>query len=211
MSNRVGPSLQAAKAAATRQKLVDAAILLVRQQGFTATSVDQLCSEAGVSKGAFFHHYPSKDALAADAARYWGRRADDMFGENGPPLPADPLARVLQYIDIRTAIMDGTLAGCSCFAGTTVQEMYGQSETIRLACRDAIFGHAASLEPDISEALEAHGIKYVSAAGLALHIQAVIQGVFVVAKADGHFTAARESMAHLRRYIELLFQGGGKS
>lgn len=208
MSNRIAPGRQAARSAATRQKLVDAAIALVRAQGYSGTSVDELCARAGVTKGAFFHHFANKDALAAEAARYWGRRADAMFGEHVARPAQDPLDRVLAYLDQRTAMMDGTLAGCTCYAGTLVQEAYDSSDDLREACREAIFGHAASLEPDIEAALQAHGVAAVSAASLALHIQAVIQGAFVIAKADGGFAHALESMAHLRRYVELLFGRG---
>ena len=57
-----------AKTENARSKLLDAAIALIRQQGFSATTVDQLCGMAGVTKGAFFHHFASKDALGAAAA-----------------------------------------------------------------------------------------------------------------------------------------------
>ena len=211
MNARLAPGRQAAKSAATRQKLVDAAIALVRAQGYNATSIDQLCAHAGVTKGAFFHHFANKDALAAEAARYWGRRANAMFGEDVGEARPDPLDRVLAYVDQRSAMMDGTLAGCSCYAGTTVQEAYDSSMELREACREAIFGHAASLEPDIEAALEVHGVEGVSAPGLALHIQAVIQGAFVIAKADSGFDHAHASMTHLRRYIELLFKRGKTS
>ena len=40
---------------------------------------------------------------------------------------------------------------------------------------------------------------------LALHTQAVLQGAFILAKARGGAATARESVEHLRRYIELLF------
>ena len=59
------------KSGNARAKLLDAAIALVRQQGFSATSVDELCKMAGVTKGAFFHHFVSKDALGAAAADHW--------------------------------------------------------------------------------------------------------------------------------------------
>lgn len=208
MSERLTPGRQAARSAATRQKLVDAAIALVRAKGYSGTSVDQLCAHAGVTKGAFFHHFANKEALAAEAARYWGRRANAMFGKDAADTAQDPLARLLAYIDQRTAMMGGTLAGCTCYAGTTVQEAYDSSDELRRACREAIFGHAASVEPDIEAALRIHGIGAVSAASLALHIQAVIQGAFVIAKADGGFAHARASMAHLRRYVELVFERG---
>jgi TetR/AcrR family transcriptional regulator, transcriptional repressor for nem operon len=45
-----------------------------------------------------------------------------------------------------------------------------------------------------------------TAASLALHTQAVLQGAFVLAKAKGGAAVAASSIDHLRRYIELLFQ-----
>ena len=54
-----------------RTALLDATLVLVRKQGWAATSVDQLCRSVGVTKGAFFHHFPSKDALGVAAAERW--------------------------------------------------------------------------------------------------------------------------------------------
>ena len=47
-----------------RDKLIAAAHQEVRRQGYSATTVDQICAAAGVTKGAFFHHFESKEALA---------------------------------------------------------------------------------------------------------------------------------------------------
>ena len=54
-----------------RTKLLDAAIDVIRAQGYCATTVDDLCRAAGVTKGAFFHHFTSKDAMAVAAAQHW--------------------------------------------------------------------------------------------------------------------------------------------
>jgi AcrR family transcriptional regulator len=51
-----------------RQKLLDATLALIRKKGYTSASVDELCAQAGVAKGAFFHHFKSKNALAVGAA-----------------------------------------------------------------------------------------------------------------------------------------------
>ena len=45
-----------------------------------------------------------------------------------------------------------------------------------------------------------------TAESLALHTQAVLQGAFILAKAKGDAAIAANSIAHLRRYVELLFR-----
>ena len=51
-----------------RAKLLRAALGVIRVKGYSATSVDELCAAAGVTKGAFFHHFATKEALAVAAA-----------------------------------------------------------------------------------------------------------------------------------------------
>jgi len=41
----------------TRTKLLDAALTVIRMKGYSATSVEELCTTADVTKGAFFHHF----------------------------------------------------------------------------------------------------------------------------------------------------------
>jgi len=47
----------------TRTKILEAAVKLFSARGFNAASVDEICAEAGISKGAFYHHFESKQAL----------------------------------------------------------------------------------------------------------------------------------------------------
>jgi TetR/AcrR family transcriptional regulator, transcriptional repressor for nem operon len=189
-----------------RGALLEAALRLVRRKGWHDTSIDELCAEAGVTKGAFFHHFAGKDALGIAAARHWSETTGALFAEAPYHTLADPLDRVLAYIDFRSAIIAGDPAEFTCLAGTMVQEAWATSEPIRAACADSIFGHAATLEADIAAALAQHGIAGISARSLAWHTQAVLQGGFILAKAAASPEPARDSAAHLRRYFELLFQ-----
>ena len=192
-----------------RMKLLDAALGVVRRQGYAATSVDELCATAGVTKGAFFHHFPSKEALGVAAAEHWSQVTSEFFRHAPYHKHADPLDRVLGYIDFRRAILQGGLPEFTCFVGTMVQEAYGSHPAIRDACARSITGHAQTLEADIEAAMRNHGIAgEFTAQSLALHTQAVIQGAFVVAKATGGPEAAAQSIDHLRRYVELLFGHG---
>src|SRR5258705_11710513 len=190
-----------------KAKLLDAALSLIREKGYSSTSVDELCTEAGVTKGAFFHHFKSKDALAVAAANHWSETTGAFFETAPYHKHGDPLDRVLGYLDFRKAILKGEIAEFTCLAGMMVQEIYGTHPDIREACEASISGHAARIEADIAEAMKRHRIRGPwTAESLALHTQAVIQGAFILAKAKGSAPIAAASIDHLRRYIELLFQ-----
>ena len=85
---------------ANRERILDAAEHLVIENGFAATSVDQVLAAAGTSKGAFFHHFDSKlDLARALTERYVAgdigqlRAALDATAE-----VTDPAERVLAFV-----------------------------------------------------------------------------------------------------------------
>jgi len=193
--------------ARARQKLLDAALSLIREKGYSATSVDELCTHAGVTKGAFFHHFKTKDALAVAAANHWSEITGAFFETAPYHQRSDPLDRVMGYLEFRKAILTGEIAEFTCLVGTMVQEIYDTHPDIRGACEASISGHAAKVETDIAAAMKRYRIRAPWTAGsLALHTQAVLQGSFILAKAKGGATIAAASIDHLHRYIELLFQ-----
>jgi len=193
--------------APARQKLLDAAFSVIRTKGYEATTVDELCTEAGVAKGSFFHHFKTKEALGVAAAEYWSEVTSAFFEAAPYHRHADPLDRVLGYIDFRKAILTGEVPEFTCLVGTMVQEVYESCPDIRDACDACISAHAARVEADIAEAMELRGIRAEwTARSLALHTQAVLQGAFILAKAKDSADIAAASIDHLRRYVELLFR-----
>jgi TetR/AcrR family transcriptional regulator, transcriptional repressor for nem operon len=189
-----------------RQKLLDAAVAMIREKGYVATTVDELCARAGVAKGSFFHHFKDKQALGVAAADYWSEMTGAFFAAAPYHRHHDPLDRVLGYIEFRRAILKGEVPEFTCLVGTMVQEIYDTNPAIRAACDASISGHAETVAADIAAAMALYGIRAEwTAESLALHTQAVLQGAFVLAKAKGGADIAVASVDHLRRYIELLF------
>lgn len=189
-----------------RTRLLDAATQVIRAQGYAGTTVDDICRAAGLTKGAFFHHFKSKEDLAVAAAAHFSEMADRLFAAAPYRELADPLDRLMGYIDFRSAILMGPVPEFTCLLGTMVQEAYDTHPAIRQACDTYIGAHAAGLAKDIAaaKALYAPEASW-SAESLALYTQAVLQGAFVLAKAKGGSDVARDCVAHLRRYLEQLF------
>lgn len=196
-----------AKEHSARTKLLQAALRVIRTKGYAATSVDELCETAGVTKGAFFHHFKSKEDLAVAAANYWSKTTGAFFDAAPYQQLQDPLDRVFGYLDFRRMILNGSMPEITCLAGTMVQETYDTHPAIREACNASISGHAAKLAIDIDKAIGTHGISAeVTPDSLALFTQAVLQGAFILGKARNNPEIAAECVDHLRRYFEFIFQ-----
>jgi TetR/AcrR family transcriptional repressor of nem operon len=189
----------------SKAKLLQAALRVFREKGYTSTTVDDLCRGAGVTKGSFFHHFASKEDLALAAIDCWNKFTGALFAEAPYWQVEDPRARLLAYVDFRAQLVQGTAPEYTCLLGTLVQETFDIQPTLREACRAGIENHAQTLVPTIeaARAQYAPGANW-SAEGLALHTQAVLQGGFILAKARGDSAPLLDSIDHLRRHIEFL-------
>ena len=190
----------------SKTRFLDAALYVIRAKGYSATRIEDICEAAGLTKGSFFHHFDSKEGLALAAADYWIEGSGALFASAPYRDHADPLDRLLAYVDFRKALLSGELPDFTCLAGTMVQEVYDTHPALREACNRSICEHAATLVPDIEQAKRQHGIEAEwTAESLALYMQATIQGAFILAKAQHGVAIARQCIDHLRRYLELLF------
>ncbi len=188
-----------------KRKLLDAALHVIRAQGYAGSSVDDICREAGVTKGSFFHHFKGKDDLAIAATEHWKGMTGNLFECAPFRSVADPRDRVLAYIDFRAALIQGDLPDFTCLLGTLVQETYQTHPDIRDAANQAILFHARTVEADLIEAKRRHAPKAKwDALDVALFAQAAIQGAFILAKAQNDPAAATRAIAHLRQYVASL-------
>lgn len=192
----------------SKTKLLDAAMHVIREKGYAAASVDDICAAARLSKGSFFHHFETKEELALAAADHFAAMAGELFAAAPHHASKDPLARLLGYIDLRAGMLHaGELPEVTCLLGTMVQEVYETHPAIRKACDLHIRAHAATVADDIAEAKRRYAPRAKwSAESLALHMQAVIQGSFILAKAHHDPGVGIECLGHLRRYLEALFK-----
>jgi TetR/AcrR family transcriptional repressor of nem operon len=196
----------------SKTKLLDAALQVIRAKGYAATTVEDICTEAGVTKGSFFHHFKSKDDLALSATAHWEAMTEGFFASAPYHQPADPLDRLLGYVKFRGAILSGELPDYTCLLGTLVQETYATHPDIRAACDRGMSRHIAELTRDVAAAKKLYAPKARwSAESVGYFIQSALQGSFIFAKAKQSPEVVRDNLDHLQRYLESLFNRPAKA
>jgi TetR/AcrR family transcriptional repressor of nem operon len=208
----VAPESKPIKPTDARTRLLDAAVDVIRARGYSATTIDDICLRAGLTKGGFFHHFRSKEDCAVAAAAHFATQAETLFESAAFCSLDDPRERVLGYVDFRKAILQGELPQFTCLLGTMVQEAYETHPVIRAACDRYIGEHAASVRQDIeaAKALYAPDAAWTPES-LAFFTQSVIQGAFILAKAQLAAPVAADCLDHLRRYPEGLFPSDART
>src|SRR5258708_22937428 len=167
----------------SRTRLLEAAMYLVRAQGYAATTVDDICRAAGLTKGAFFHHFKSKEDLALAAASHFSATAERVFGEAPYRQFADPLDRLLGYIDFRSAILARPIPEFTCLLRTMVQDAYETLPALRQAFDGYIGAHASDVARDIAAAKAIYAPRSTwSAESLPLYTQPEQPGALCLAQ-----------------------------
>lgn len=190
----------------SKRKLLDAAMKLMIAKGFTATTVDEICSEAGLTKGSFFHYFDSKEDLAKAAAKHFHEFQQCMFDGADFRSIADPLDRVHGRLDFLVGLAGNPQMPKSCLIGNLAQEVSGTHEEIRCVCQCAFDTSAADFERDVAAARLKHAPKAdFNPASIGRLYLTLIQGSMVLAKAAKSPEIFAENVEHLRHYIESLF------
>jgi TetR/AcrR family transcriptional repressor of nem operon len=191
----------------TKRKLVDAGVVLMRAQGFHATSLDEICSAAGVTKGGFFHYFKSKDELAQAALSRFQEGRVMTFADAPFRKLSDPLARILGRLDFVEESSGGTKGLTKgCLIGVLAQELSFTSAGLRSVCHEIFLRFAEDIEQDLSKAKA----KYVPVIDfdpkkLSLFYVALFQGSSLMAKASAGNSILVDNIEQFRAHLKSLF------
>lgn len=189
-----------------RQKLIDAAIHLIRERGYSGTSVDLICAEAGVTKGAFFHYFASKEDIGEAALNAWMGRWFQHLDSAALDAIDDPLDRVNALFDLMTRayLHPDTLNGC--LVGTIAQELAPTNRRLGEVCHSHLESWLENTTQLLADAKqEKQTTREFDPRSLALHMMSIVQGSLLVAKTFRDHEAAANSIAHSRAYVNSFF------
>lgn len=194
-----------------RDRILDAAHGLVLAQGFSATTVDAVLDAAGASKGAFFHHFPSKRSLAqALVERYAASDRDvlEQFMAGAEAVSDDPGEQLIAFVRaFEDAADDMALSQPGCLFVSFVYEQVPDTDAVRPLIVEAIEHWRRRISDKLSQATlvaRVHGD--VDLDSLADHVFTTFEGAFILARATGDSSHVRSQLGHLRRYLQLLLE-----
>ncbi|MDF1606289.1 TetR/AcrR family transcriptional regulator [Nocardioides sp. YIM 152315] len=187
-----------------RARILDAAEQLVIDHGYAATSVDRVLEAAGTSKGAFFHHFDSKLALArALTERYVAADLDQLnAGLDATADVADPAERViafLRYYEDRGDEIMGAQSNCLYVAVLTERQLLdaGTADLVR----GAVQAWRAEIARLLSAAADGRATDLGDVEDLADHVFTTFEGAFLLCRATGSPQHMRAQLGVLRRLV----------
>jgi TetR/AcrR family transcriptional regulator, transcriptional repressor for nem operon len=116
---------------ASHERIVDAASRAIRRSGYGGTGVADIMKEAGLTHGAFYAHFESREAMLAEAADRAGAAVNAAASRLLATVPADDALRTLIEAYLSKAHIEGIETGCPVSA--LGSEMPRQSPEVRRA------------------------------------------------------------------------------
>jgi TetR/AcrR family transcriptional repressor of nem operon len=195
---------------ATREKILDIAQDLVLDYGYGGTSVDKIIDGAGVTKGAFFYHFKSKNDLArALIDRFWQRDQEQYYSawERAEQLSRDPLQQMLIFVGLFIEIMEpleepypGCLYASYCYESGILEE--GSLEVVQ----EAILFWRHKLSDSIEKVMEKYPPRLpIDPGSLADELTVIFEGAFILSRTLEEPKITAQQLRHYRNYLELLF------
>lgn len=198
---------------ATRARLLDAAEGLIRQNGFAATSVDDILEASGSSKGAFFNHFSSKRALAQALVDRYVQNDLEMLGQALAAVAdiADPVERAVAFFrHFEKGAAELVAADTACLYVTVLAERNLLEETTTAAVERAIGSWRREVAAVLRPALKAAGAsRRISADDLADHLFVTFEGSYLISRSLGSPEPTRAQLKVLRQLVEAVLRPGG--
>ena len=191
----------------SRKGIVDATIQLILKQGFAATTVEQICAEAGLTKGGFFHHFASKEAVGRAAIQAWGDFGTALYAEAWKNPKLDPLKQLHRMLDIMSGFTQEPDKVCTCVVGMLAQELAQSHPALREECARQLEIWTENVAKILSNAKSRHKPKRrFDPHEVAWFLNSLWQGSMLVAKARQAPEMTRANLRLARACVDDLFE-----
>lgn len=183
--------------------MLDAVQTLSLSKGFPATTVDEVCAEANVSKGSFYHHFETKEEIGHAALdRYFDELVETLTAGSYSD-SADPMERLAGFLTHAGQACSGPVLVNGCMLGSFALDLAESHPEIRRKLSEQFSFLTTFVATLITEAAEAAG-RTLPADRLAQQFLAIIEGSIVLAKAQADPDVLTSGVSLFGDHLELL-------
>jgi TetR/AcrR family transcriptional repressor of nem operon len=168
-----------------RERLVEAASVLLGQRSYSSIGVAEICAAAGVQKGSFYYFFESKQALAlAVIEEHWiWQRGEWVRVLDSPEPLLDRLQKLFRLTaEIQVTSLEGTGTVTGCLFGNLALEMSGQDEPIRERLKGIFEEQIDMVEQAVSGAIDEGYLSSRDPRDAAKSVVAQLEGLVLFAK-----------------------------
>lgn len=184
----------------TRERIIAKAAELFNQRGLEGTSLADLMEATGLEKGGIYRHFPSKEAVAAEAFDYaWHAAFQERVRDlDAIPGSVDRLKHLItNFVERRSSIPGG------CPLLNTAVEADDGNPVLRERARQALGKWQSLLVSVIEEGIQRHEIKSgVNPTEVAMLIISSLEGALMISRLERNREALLAARAHLDRYLD---------
>lgn len=189
-----------------KQRLIAATVQLIIAGGYSATTVDQICAAAGVTKGSFFHYFASKEVIAKAAMEAWAAGWHQIVDDARLEEIEDPLDRVHKLFETMAHAYIYSPVGAGCMIGTVAQEQARVSDPMREIFLNHFQDWVSRTSGLLEDAKKTHPPKVdFDSEELAWWMQSFVQGTLLIAKTRNDRQFIENNIRHCRAYVDSLF------
>ena len=185
-----------------KQRILAAARSLFLEKGYNASSVDEICERANITKGSFFYHFKDKEALGLAAVHYHMQVGQEMLMKADFMQEPEPLKKLIAYIDFMIRSTNNPVES-GCLLGVFSEELACTKPSIINVCGIGFDQWEHALVEMIEAAKKRHRPRArLDSHGLAQHFLATYEGAIILVKAGKPVQVIQTTLEHYKTYLK---------
>ncbi len=188
-----------------KEKLLEAARELMLDKGYVATTVDEICEQAGVTKGSFFYYFKNKEEMGKNLVQHFAQANGQKLMEGTCCESDDPLDKIFALIDC-VSKMSQKSENKGCLVGIFTQELSESHPEIRNICDEIFKQTIQSFSADLEDAKKIHAPSAnFDVQSLSEQLLVLIQGSLLLTKASQDRGVMERTLFHFKEYLKKLY------
>lgn len=178
--------------------------ILFLEQGYSNTSIRDICDMTKITKGSLFHYYQTKEELAKDVITSFFDGFSSLLESNLQEFDNDQIT-IINYVDALIAITHDIFLSKGCLIGSFIQEVWISNPDLMDLLRKSILTWENSIIQILEIQLQGEKFSKEKIAQIAKFLIATYEGGMILSKTYGDWNIIANMLLEYRNYLVAIF------